>query len=117
MAGELLDEMQTICTQGAIEESGEKIERLKAACHTKLSGTESGTAVRISPRRLCHLVNLQLPVSETKRSEDSIPKEDSMRKDLRMKTDKELESMLDICAVQFHLVLSMKRYMTPCIVI
>ena len=50
MAGELLNELETICTQGAIEESGEKIERLKAACHTKLSVTESGTAVRISPR-------------------------------------------------------------------
>ena len=75
MAGELLNELQTIFTQGAIEESGEKIERLKAACHTKLSVTESGTAVRISPRRLCpvcHLVNLQLPVSQTKRSEDRI---------------------------------------------
>ena len=34
-----------------------------------------------------------------------------------MKTDKELESVLDIYAVQFHLVLSMKRYMTSCIVI
>ena len=43
MAGELLNELQTICTQGAIEESGEKIERLKTACHTKLSETESGT--------------------------------------------------------------------------
>ena len=31
MAGELLNELQTIFTQGAIEESGEKIERLKAA--------------------------------------------------------------------------------------
>ena len=31
--------LQTICTQGTIEESGEKIERLKAACHTKLSET------------------------------------------------------------------------------
>ena len=50
MAGELLNELQTICTQGAIEESGEKIEHLKASCHTKLSETESGTAVRISPR-------------------------------------------------------------------
>ena len=39
MAGELLNELETICTQGAIEESGEKIERLKAACHTKLSET------------------------------------------------------------------------------
>ena len=72
MAGELLNELETICTQGAIEESGEKIERLKAACHTKLSETESGIAVRISPRRVCHLVNLQLPVSQTKRSEDRI---------------------------------------------
>ena len=58
MAGELLNELETICTQGAIEESGEEIERLKAACHTKLSETESGTAVRISPRRVCHLANL-----------------------------------------------------------
>ena len=73
MAGELLNELQTICTQGAIEESGEKIERLKAACHTKLSETESGTAVRISQRRVCHLANLQFPVSQTKRSEDRIP--------------------------------------------
>ena len=73
MAGELLNELQTICTQGAIEESGEKIERLKAACHTKLSETEGGTAVRISPRRVCHLANLQFPVSQTKRSEDRIP--------------------------------------------
>ena len=73
MADELLNEMQIICTQGAIEESGEKIERLKAACHTKLSETESGTAVRISPRRVCYLVNLQFPVSQTKRSEDRIP--------------------------------------------
>ena len=40
MADELLNEMQIICTQGAIEESGEKIERLKAACHTKLPETE-----------------------------------------------------------------------------
>ena len=45
MAGELLNELK-------------KIERLKAACHTKLSETESGTAVRISPRRVCHLANL-----------------------------------------------------------
>ena len=30
MVGELLNALQTICTQGAIEESGEKIERLKA---------------------------------------------------------------------------------------
>ena len=66
MAGELLNELQTICTQGAIEESGEKIKRLKAACHTKFSETEGGTAVRILPRRLCHLVNLQLPVSLNK---------------------------------------------------
>ena len=73
MADELLNEMQIICTQGAIEESGEKIERLKAACHTKLSETESGTAVRISPRRVCRLVNIQFPVSQTKRSEDRIP--------------------------------------------
>ena len=73
MAGELLNELETICTQGAIEESGEKIERLKAACHTKLSETESGTTVRISPRRVCHLVNLQFPISQTKRSEDRIP--------------------------------------------
>ena len=73
MADELLNEMQIICTQGAIEESGEKIEHLKASCHTKLSETESGTAVRISPRRVCHLVNLQFPVSQTKRSEDLIP--------------------------------------------
>ena len=36
MAGELLNELQTIFTQGAIEESEETIERLKAACHTKL---------------------------------------------------------------------------------
>ena len=28
MAGELLNELETIWTQGAIEESGEKIERL-----------------------------------------------------------------------------------------
>ena len=34
-----------------------------------------------------------------------------------MKIDEELESVLDICTVQFHLVLSMKRYMTSCIVI
>ena len=34
-----------------------------------------------------------------------------------MKTDKELESVLDICSVQFHLVLSIKRYMTSYIVI
>ena len=67
MTGELLNEFQTICTQGAIEESGEKIERLKAACHTKLSETESGTAVRILLKRVCHLVNLQFPVSQTKR--------------------------------------------------
>ena len=40
-----------------------------------------------------------------------------LRKNLHMKTDKELESVLCICAVQFHLVLSMKRYMTSCIVI
>ena len=66
MVGELLNALQTICTQGAIEESGEKIERLKAACHTKLSETESGTAVRISPRRVCHLVNLQFPVKPTR---------------------------------------------------
>ena len=46
--------------------SGEKIERLKAACHTKLSETESGTAMHISPRRVCHLVNLQFPVKPTK---------------------------------------------------
>ena len=59
MAGELLNELQ-------------KIARLKAACHTKLSETESGTAVRIAPRRECHLVNLQFPVSQTKRSEDRI---------------------------------------------
>ena len=42
----------------------------------KLSETESGTAVRISPRRVCHLANLQFPVrlvSQTKRSEDRIP--------------------------------------------
>ena len=69
MAGELLNELQTICTRGAIEE----IECLKAACHTKLSETESGTEVRISPRRACHFVNLQFPVSQTKRSEDCIP--------------------------------------------
>ena len=62
MAGELLNELETICTQCAIEESGEKIKRLKAACHTKLSETESGTAVRISPRRVCHLVNLESSV-------------------------------------------------------
>ena len=59
MAGELLNELK-------------KIERLKASCHTKLSETESGT-VRISPRRVCHLANLQFPVSQTKRSEDRIP--------------------------------------------
>ena len=40
-----------------------------------------------------------------------------LRKDLHMKTDKELENVLGICAVQFHLVLSMKRYITSCIVI
>ena len=40
-----------------------------------------------------------------------------LRKDLHMKTDKELESVLDICSVQFHLVLSIKRYMTSYIVI
>ena len=73
LAGELLNELQTICTEGAIEENGEKIERLKAACHTKLSETGSETAVRISPRRVCHLANLQSPVSQTKRSEDLIP--------------------------------------------
>ena len=28
MAGELVNELETICTKGAIEESGEKIERL-----------------------------------------------------------------------------------------
>ena len=43
MAVVLLNELQTICTQGAIEQSGENIERLKAACHTKLSETESET--------------------------------------------------------------------------
>ena len=59
MAGELLNELQTICTQGAIEESGEKIERR--------------TAVRISLRRVCHLANLQFPVIQTKRSDDRIP--------------------------------------------
>ena len=54
-----------ICFQGAIEGSGEMIERLKAACHTKLSETESGN-VRISPRKVCHLANLQFPVSQNK---------------------------------------------------
>ena len=41
-----------------------------------------------------------------------------LRNDLHMKTDKELESVLGICAVQFHLVLLMKRYTstTSCIV-
>ena len=78
MAGELLNELQTICTQGMIEEIGEKIERLKAACHTKLAETKSETAVRISPRRggECHLANLQFPVSQTKRSEYRIPRLD-----------------------------------------
>ena len=54
-----------------------------------MSETEGGTAVRISR---------------------------DLRKDLHMKTDKELESVLGICAVQFHLVLLMKKYMTSCIV-
>ena len=59
MAGELLNELETICTQSAIVESGEKI--------------ECGTVVQISPRRVCHLANLQFPVIQTKRSDDRIP--------------------------------------------